>query len=350
MHNQAIAIVDDVRFDAHTDPYGQHPECPERLLAARQGLYGRVPEPERAHVAVRPATPAELQRMHTAQYLASLDERLRGGYGELDADTYFSPGTREAAFLAAGGAIDLTKQLLRGAATRGIALLRPPGHHAVAATSMGFCVFNNVALAASEALAQGLQRVAIVDWDVHHGNGTQDMFYDDPRVLFVSLHQYPFYPGTGAAHENGRGPGAGYTANLPLPAGCGDEVYGEAFRKVVLPVLKAFQPELLLVSAGFDAHARDPLASMQLSSAMYCAMAGALLDVVDGLGHGRIGFLLEGGYDLQAIEASVAQVARAIRGERIELAQGAIPERAELAIDASRRALGGRWPQLMAAD
>jgi acetoin utilization deacetylase AcuC-like enzyme len=349
MPNSPIAIVDDTRFDAHTDSAGQHPECPERLLAARQGLYARLPESERDKLAVRMATPAELARMHSAEYLASLDVRLREGHGELDGDTYFSPGTREAAWLAAGGAIDLTKQLLRGAAQRGVALLRPPGHHALPDTSMGFCVFNNVALAASEALAQGLTRIAIVDWDVHHGNGTQDMFYGDPRVLFVSLHQYPFYPGTGAPHEIGTGAGAGFTANLALPGGSGDEVYGAAFREVVLPVLREFGPELVLVSAGFDAHARDPLASMELSSAAYLAMAGELIDLVDTIGHGRIGFVLEGGYDLQAIEASVGQVGAALRGARLELPRGAVPERARLAIDASRRALGGRW-QLMAAD
>jgi acetoin utilization deacetylase AcuC-like enzyme len=343
MPTAPVAIVDDVRLDAHADSSGQHPECPERLLAARQGLYARLPQAEREQLTLRAATPAELARMHSPEYLASLDVRLRAGYGELDGDTYFSPGTREAAWLAAGGAIDLTKKLLGGAAQRGVALLRPPGHHALPDTSMGFCVFNNVALAASEALAQGLTRVAIVDWDVHHGNGTQSMFYGDPRVLFLSLHQYPFYPGTGAAREVGSGAGAGFTANLALPGGSGDEVYGAAFREVVLPVLREFAPELVLVSAGFDAHARDPLASMELSSETYCAMAGALIDLVDEVGHGRIGFVLEGGYDLQAIEASVGQVAAALRGARVELPLGAVPERARGAIEASRRALSGRW-------
>ena len=346
MPTAPIAIVDDTRFDAHADSSGQHPECPERLLAARSGLYGRLPETEREKLTVRPATPVELARMHSPEYLASLNVRLREGHGDLDGDTYFSPGTREAAWLAAGGAIDLTKQLLGGAAKRGVALLRPPGHHAMPDTSMGFCVFNNVALAASEALAQGLTRVAIVDWDVHHGNGTQDMFYRDPRVLFVSLHQYPFYPGTGAPHEIGTGAGAGFTANLALPGGSGDEVYGAAFRQVVMPVLRAYAPELVLVSAGFDAHARDPLAQMQLSSATYCAMAGALIDLVDTIGHGRIGFVLEGGYDLQAIEASVGQVASALQGTRLELPLGAVPGRAELQIEATRRALAGQWPGL----
>jgi acetoin utilization deacetylase AcuC-like enzyme len=349
MSTGPIAIVDDVRFDAHAESSGQHPECPERLLAARHGLYARLPESERTRLDVRAATPAELARMHSPEYLASLDARLRAGHGELDSDTYFSPGTRDAAWLAAGGAIDLTKQLVGGAAQRGIALLRPPGHHALPDNSMGFCVFNNVALAAAEALAQGLVRVAIVDWDVHHGNGTQDMFYGDPRVLFVSLHQYPFYPGTGAPREIGDAAGAGFTANVGLPAGSGDEVYGAAFRELVLPMLKQFAPELVLVSAGFDAHARDPLASMQLSSASYCAMAGALIDLVDDLGHGRIGFVLEGGYDLQAIEASVGQVAQALQGTRLELPRGAIADRARAAIETSRRALAGYW-QLTAAN
>jgi len=342
-----IAIVDDARFDAHMDPSGKHPECPERLVAARHGLFSRLTEAERSPVPARGATGAELARVHRPGYLAKLPGLLGRGYGTLDPDTYFSPGTGEAAWLAAGSAIDLTKQLVSGAAQRGIALLRPPGHHAVPDTSMGFCVFNNVALAASEALAAGLSRVAIVDWDVHHGNGTQDVFYADRRVLFISLHQFPFYPGTGAPHEVGAGEGLGFTANLALPSGSGDETYAAAFREVVLPLLRAYAPELLLVSAGFDAHARDPLASMQLSSATYGAMTGALLELVDALGHGRCGFLLEGGYDLQALESSVSELARSLQGARPSLAEGGKLRGSERqTIAATRDALAAHWPIL----
>jgi acetoin utilization deacetylase AcuC-like enzyme len=240
--------------------------------------------------------------------------------------------------------MELAQALVSGTSRRGIALLRPPGHHAIAGRSLGFCLLNNIALAASSALAQGLARVAIVDWDVHHGNGTQDMFYDDPRVLFISLHQYPFYPGTGAAREIGRGPGEGYTANLALPAHSGPETYGAAFREVVLPLLSRFAPELVLVSAGFDAHQRDPLASMNLDNQSYGAMASALIEQCDQLGHGRIGFVLEGGYDLYALSDSVKQVCtRLLGGERCELPQGRLAGRERNAIDQTLASLAPHW-------
>jgi acetoin utilization deacetylase AcuC-like enzyme len=348
MSNAPIAIVDDARFDAHEDTSGHHPECPERLAAARSGLYAALSQDERSHVPVRAASTPELSRVHDAQYIHGLDARLLRGAGNLDPDTYFGPGTREAAWHAAGGAIDLTRKLLSGEAKRGVALLRPPGHHAVPASSMGFCLLNNIALAASEALAAGYTRVAIVDWDVHHGNGTQDMFYADPRVLFVSLHQFPFYPGTGAAREVGTGAGLGFTANLALPAGSDDAVYGAAFREVVMPLLREYAPEMILVSAGFDAHARDPLASMQLSTATYGAMTSALLDLAESLGHGRVAFFLEGGYDLQALEACMAQLGLGLKGTKRELPEGNLRPVDRAAIEATKRALALRW-QLPAA-
>jgi acetoin utilization deacetylase AcuC-like enzyme len=343
-HRLPFAVVDDARFDAHEDLSGPHPECPERLTAAREGLYATLPATLQTRIAPREATDVELARVHLPGYVSALRGALGAGHGHLDPDTYFCPQTREAAWLAAGGAIDLARALVSGECQRGFALLRPPGHHAVPARSMGFCLLNNVALAASAALAAGLSRVAIVDWDVHHGNGTQDAFYDDPRVLFVSLHQYPFYPGTGAAREIGRGQGAGYTANFGMPAGSGPEAYGAAFRQVIVPLLRAFAPELVLVSAGFDAHARDPLAQLQLDATTYGALATALIDLVGELGHGRIGFVLEGGYDLLALSASVAEVAHAALGRRTELPHGA-PRRAEHeAIAATQRALSAHWP------
>ncbi len=343
MSDALIAIVDDARFDAHEDTSGAHPECPERLAAARSGLFGALGKTPHAKLETRPATEPELSRIHAATYVAHLESRLARGSGSLDPDTYFSPGTREAAWYAAGGAIDLARRIVAGTAQRGVALLRPPGHHAVPASSMGFCLLNNVALAASQALESGLSRVAIVDWDVHHGNGTQDVFYEDPRVLFISLHQFPFYPGTGAARETGAGAGFGYTANLAMPSGTGDEAYGAAFREVVSPLLRSYRPELILVSAGFDAHARDPLASMQLSTACYGAMATELLALADELCERRIAFVLEGGYDLKALEASVAQVATALTGKRTELPTGKLRDVERSAIDATKTALAPRW-------
>ncbi|HEX4351791.1 MAG TPA: histone deacetylase [Polyangiales bacterium] len=337
--------MDDNRFDAHRVLTGDHPERPERLVAARAGLHSAIGDGPRLLVPARAASLAELTRVHAPTYVEQLEAQLARGSGTLDADTYYCPGTREAAWLAAGGAIDLAESLIAGTSRRGLALLRPPGHHAVPRSSMGFCLLNNVAIAATAALAAGLQRVAIVDWDVHHGNGTQEMFYDDPRVLFISLHQYPFYPGTGAAKEIGRGAGQGFTANLALPAESGDEVYGAAFRDVVLPLLRTYAPELVLVSAGFDAHARDPLANMNLSSDTYGAMASALIDLVDGPGpaEGRIGFLLEGGYDLHALNDSVQHVAQAMLGKKTELARGKLSAAELAAVEATRKQLAPFW-------
>jgi acetoin utilization deacetylase AcuC-like enzyme len=341
-----VAVVDDTRFEAHEDTGGQHPECPERLVAARSGLFGQLAADKRLIVPAREASADELTRVHSKRYVEELAFRLTGGSGHLDPDTYFCPQTREAAWLAAGGSIDLVHALLRGDARTGFALLRPPGHHAVPSRSMGFCLLNNVALAARAALDSGLSRVAIVDWDVHHGNGTQDAFYDDPRVLFVSLHQFPFYPGTGASNHVGRDAGAGYTANLALPAGGDAAVYGAAFREVIVPLLRAHAPELILVSAGFDAHARDPLASMELESQTYAALASSLLQTADALGHGRVGFVLEGGYDLLALEESVAWVTRATLGEHMDLPEGGISAGARRAIDATKAALAAHWPSV----
>ncbi|MFW6067097.1 MAG: histone deacetylase [Myxococcota bacterium] len=319
--DRPIAVVDDPKFDAHR-PRAYHPERPERLQAARAGLYAKLPSERRLQVAAREAEPEELARVHSHGYLDALDRALGRGAGHLDPDTYFGPGTRDAARAAAGGAVELTRALLSGRAHRGVALLRPPGHHARPAGAMGFCLMNNIAIAAATALEEGAERVAIVDWDVHHGNGTQERFYGDPRVLLISLHQWPFYPGTGAAREVGAGDAAGLNVNVALPSGTGPEIYGEAFRRLVRPLLNGFDASITLVSAGFDGHARDPLAGMELDTSTYAAMASALIDQAEQAGHGRVGFFLEGGYDLQAIEASMAGVAGVLVGERAELPRG----------------------------
>jgi acetoin utilization deacetylase AcuC-like enzyme len=298
----------------------------------------------RLPIAAKPASAEDLGRVHPSEYVTALSHALAHGWGHLDPDTFFSPGSAEAAWLAAGGVAEMVRTLMRGDAQQGVALLRPPGHHAEPERSMGFCMLNNVAIAATAALDAGAERVAIVDWDVHHGNGTQATFFDDPRVLFVSLHQYPFYPGTGASDEIGRGEAAGSTVNLALPAGCGPEAYGDAFRRVVMPALGHFGADLLLVSAGFDAHARDPLANMQLDDATYQAMATSLLAHVQAQGHGRIGFVLEGGYDLKALEASVSAVARALLGERTALPEDTPSAAQRAAIDATLHALAPHVP------
>ncbi|UJR80345.1 histone deacetylase [Sandaracinus amylolyticus] len=343
--SKTIAVVDDESFDAHRAPR-KHVECPERLDAARSGVARALGGAARTTIAAREVREDEILRVHSREHLRALEDALRGSFGSIDADTYVAPGSRAAAWRAAGGAAELARALMEDRAQRGFALLRPPGHHAERDRAMGFCLLNNVAIAATAALDAGAQRVAIVDWDVHHGNGTQDAFEADPRVMFVSLHQWPLYPGTGAPGEIGRGAGVGTTANLAMPPGSGPEEYGQAFRRVVLPLVSGFAPDLVLVSAGYDAHASDPLASMRLDAASYGAMATALIDVAEQLGHGRVGFVLEGGYDLQALESSVDATVRAALGERVALPEGRTSGTSQAALDHTIRALAPHRPEL----
>lgn len=348
-------LVDDPLFDRHESPYGGHPERPERLTAARRavancesrGLSARPTKP-------RDATREELVRVHDEAYLDALDQ-ADGREGELDPDTYVGSDSVRAAKRAAGGSIALVDALLDSDVRRGLALLRPPGHHATPQTGMGFCLVNNVAIAARHAITRGLSRVAVVDWDVHHGNGTQDAFFETPEILYVSLHQFPLYPGTGAVSEVGRGDGTGYTANIPLSAGATDAVYEQSFQRIVVPMLAAFSPELVLISAGYDAHARDPLAAMRVSDEGFRAMAAELRAVADASADGRIGLMLEGGYDLRAIEASLTSSLMAVVGPPSDGA-GAAPSdgsprspvstRHESEIERARDALKPTWPDL----
>ena len=294
-------------------------------------------------IAARRATPDELERVHDGAYLEDLG-RLSGQDGQLDADTYLSPGSVPAAERAAGGGVNLVDALLDGSVTRGVALLRPPGHHARPSGAMGFCLINNVAVAAAHALHRGLRRVTVIDWDVHHGNGTQEMFWRDPRVLYVSLHQWPFYPGTGSADEIGEGDGRGFTVNVPLSAGADGGDYAAAFDRLILPVVDAYQPELVLVSAGYDAHRDDPLASMTLDAAAYAWMTARLRAIADLHASGRIALFLEGGYNLSALETSFAASLQALTDTPLEVPspKPASP-RHEAEIDRARRALAGSW-------
>ena len=297
-----VGVVDDDSFDRHKST-GDHPERPERLLAARAAL--RKAGVRTEAVVAREATPEELGRVHGHAYLEKLAS-LVGRRAQLDADTYLAPESVTAVHRAAGGSVDLVEGLLAGRFRRGAALLRPPGHHARPNQAMGFCLINNVAVAAAHALSRGVSRVAVVDWDVHHGNGTQEMFFSDPRVLYASLHQWPFYPGTGNAPEIGEGEGRGYTVNIPLSQGAHAGDYAAAFDRVLLPVLEAYRPELVLVSAGFDAHRNDPLAAMRLDAAAYGWMTARLLRVAEQTASGRLALFLEGGYDLGALEESLS--------------------------------------------
>jgi acetoin utilization deacetylase AcuC-like enzyme len=297
---KSVLLVDDPRFGRHT-PIGHHPERAERLVAARAGLASAPAAYDR--IALREATDDELARVHSARYVESL-AKLEGQQGYLDPDTFVSPHSVATARLAAGSLVEMVDAMLRGPVSKGVALVRPPGHHARPAQAMGFCLLNSIAVAAAHAKAQGAKRVAVIDWDVHHGNGTQEMFWRDAGVLYVSTHQFPFYPGTGDASEIGEGEGAGFTVNVPLAAGGGDGVYRAAFERIVLPVVESYAPELVLVSAGFDAAARDPLAQMQLSPAAFGWMARELARV-SAKSTDRMALVLEGGYDLVSLEAGV---------------------------------------------
>jgi acetoin utilization deacetylase AcuC-like enzyme len=263
----------------------------------------------------RSVTDVEITRIHDADYLTSIKETA-GRAVALDPDTFTSPGSFSAAYLAAGAAVTAVEHVLDSdAGTRALAMVRPPGHHAERNRAMGFCLFNNIAIAAASARARGLSRVAVVDYDVHHGNGTQWSFYNDPSVLFISSHQYPYYPGTGAAGDIGSGAGAGFTVNLPLSAGATDADYELAYTKVALPILKQFKPELILISAGFDAHMNDPLAGMRVTSPYFGHLTAAIAAVADECCKGRLVAVTEGGYDLAALAESLLASIRALEGD-----------------------------------
>jgi acetoin utilization deacetylase AcuC-like enzyme len=349
MHN-AFGIVDDPLFFEHRAS-GPHPERPERLSAAREALATADIALPRQELPPRDASLDELSRVHEPGYLEAL-ERAQGKTGHFDADTFYGPRSVAAARRAAGGAIALVDSLLAGDVAYGVALLRPPGHHARPASAMGFCLLNNVAVAAAHARARGAERIAIVDWDVHHGNGTQEMFYSDPSVLYVSTHQFPFYPGTGSAGEIGVGNGRGYTVNVPLSQGADDAVYRAAFERVIGPILHDFDPDLLLVSAGFDAHRRDPLAAMQLTHAGYADMLRQLSRALPRGTRGRVGLVLEGGYDLEGLRTSLRATLEALDAavssdapsvSETAASPGILSETHERELESARRALAAHW-------
>lgn len=305
-------LVDDDAFLLHRAPY-EHPEHPGRLTAIRRRLENEGLTARLRRIAAREATHDELLAVHTREHVDRVAATADLPYVQLDPDTYTSSDSARAARLAAGALVDLTREVTSGAIANGFALLRPPGHHAEADRAMGFCLFNNVAVAVQAARRDGVARVLVVDWDLHHGNGTQHTFEEDPDVLYFSMHQYPFYPGTGAIDEVGLGAGRGRTVNVPWPAGMGDAEYLAAFDRVLLPIARAFDPQLVLVSCGFDAAAGDLLGGIRVSANGYAAMTGRVLSLAGG----RVVLALEGGYNLDAIGAASAACTRALLGETI---------------------------------
>ena len=340
----ALTIFTSDRFADHLTPPG-HPERVERA-EVMQVVASEFRKRGGAVIEPRVATDEELARIHERDYLTLLAETA-GRAVALDADTFTSPETYEVARLAAGAAVTAVDYVLdHGRGTRALVMVRPPGHHAERNRAMGFCLFNNIAIAAAHARARGLARVAIVDYDVHHGNGTQWSFYDDPRVLFESSHQYPFYPGTGAAGDIGKGAGTGFTANFPLDAGATDADYERVYASAVVPILKQFRPELVLISAGFDAHADDPLGGMRLSTAQFGRLNAMIVDAADACCEGRIVAITEGGYDLQAVAASLQATIDAFEGRstlaNLPAPQGATP-RADACLASVRPHLTQHW-------
>jgi acetoin utilization deacetylase AcuC-like enzyme len=309
----SLTIFTSPIFADHLTPPG-HPERVERF-EVMQAVASEFRQKGLAVEEPRPATDAEIGRIHAAEYITLIRETA-GRAVALDPDTFTSPKTFDVAQMAVGAAVSAVDHVLdKGKGTRAFALVRPPGHHAEHARAMGFCFFNTIAIAAAHARAKGLSRVAIVDFDVHHGNGTQWSFYDDPAVLFISSHQYPYYPGTGAAVDIGKGSGTGFTVNLPLSAGATDADYEVAYTRVALPVLRQFRPELVLVSAGFDAHMDDPLAGMRLTSDYFGRLTRAIADVADATAGGRLVAVTEGGYDLAGLAGSLRASIRALTAE-----------------------------------
>ncbi len=303
-----VGFVYDPRYLDHEMGHS-HPESPERLRAINTQLQSSGTWTRLHQLTPRRAERKWVERIHESSYLASLEQRSPvEGYASLDPDTSMSPGTLEAAYWATGGALAAVDAIMTGDIDHAFCAVRPPGHHAEADRAMGFCFLNTVAIAARYIQEHhGLQRVLIVDWDVHHGNGTQHAFYEDPSVMFFSTHQFPYYPGTGRATEIGEGQGKGMTINVPLAGGEGDEEYREVFQKVLIPAADAFRPEFIVISAGFDAHRDDPLASMELTEQGYAELTNIVLSIAKNFSNNRILACLEGGYHLQALAGSVDQ-------------------------------------------
>jgi acetoin utilization deacetylase AcuC-like enzyme len=305
-------VVVDCEYLKH-EPGEFHPERPERIRVLLD-LAAQLDQKKFRLIAPRAANRSEVELCHSADYVALVEATSKRNQYALDGDTITCRDSFGVGLLAVGGYLRLLDAIATGETANGFALVRPPGHHALRNRAMGFCLFNTIAIGARYLKqVHGARRVLIMDWDVHHGNGTQEAFYNDASVLFISTHQFPFYPGTGALDEIGAGGGEGYTINVPLPAGCSDAEYLRVFEEIVVPAADKFEPDWILVSAGFDPHRRDPLGGMNVTEEGFGAMAQILLRLAERHAGGKIAFLLEGGYDLAALNNSVGAVLSAMQ-------------------------------------
>jgi acetoin utilization deacetylase AcuC-like enzyme len=305
-------IIVDRAYLKH-EPGEFHPERPERI-GVLLDLAEQLDREKFQLIAPRAANRSEIELCHSADYVTLVEATSKTNQYALDGDTITCRDSFGVGLLAVGGFLRLLDAIAAAESANGFALVRPPGHHATRNRAMGFCLFNTIAIGARYLKrAHGAKRVLIMDWDVHHGNGTQEAFYNDPSVLFISTHQFPYYPGTGAMDEIGANGGEGYTVNIPLPAGCADAEYLQVFEEIVRPTANKFKPDWILVSAGFDPHRRDPLGGMNVTEEGFGAMAQMLLRLADRHAGGKIAFLLEGGYDLAALNNSVAAVLNALQ-------------------------------------
>jgi acetoin utilization deacetylase AcuC-like enzyme len=335
-------LLDD-RYLLH-NPGTQHPESPQRLIAIRQMLEASGITRRWNSIPSRSAAFNELELIHSPAYIKNIERAAQRAPTNLDLDTQVSTESYQTAILAAGGVFQCIDSICSEKLRRIFAFIRPPGHHAGRDHARGFCLFNNVALAAAYARKEHkLSRIAIVDFDVHHGDGTQSCFYTDPDVLYISTHQYPFYPGSGNFTEAGQGEGKGYTLNLPLPRGTGDSDFIPIYSKIISPVLDQFAPELIMVSAGFDGHFSDPLGELSLTQAGYASAAASLMLAAERSCNGKICFVLEGGYDMQALQDSILAIL--VEMEKKHPCELAVPEGAffKEILKQPEQFAAGRW-------
>jgi len=308
-----IGILADNIFMEHRT--GTHVESPDRLRAIYDMLEDEGYYKITTKIALRSATDQEIMLNHDEAYLRMLE---RTGPGYLGRDTVLSRRSLEVARLAVGGCLNMVDEIMSGSIAKGLALVRPPGHHAERERGMGFCLFNNIAIAARHLMKEhGLQRIAIMDWDLHHGNGTEHSFCSEKEVLYLSIHQSPCYPGTGGIRDVGTGEGEGFNINLPIAAGAGDAEYLKAFDELFLPVMERYRPDIILVSAGFDTHRLDPLGGMEVSAAGFGVMGQRLSRLADKLCGGKTGFFLEGGYSLEGLKESIRELINALTGKKV---------------------------------